>query len=249
MVARRSRFFLRPAVRVSAPRDPGYRVRMPRALVALLAAATLAGCGGGAGGTVPPASAGVNAYLRAVRADDPRAAYELLSERARATTSYDEFAAAWRGSRAERSHAASALRERVREGDLGERAAVTYPDGKRVHLVRERGGWRMESPLVSRHHAGRPRDALHLLAAALERSGPREILAVLTEERREVLRARLDAIARGLSKHIDDPLERVGSSRAELEWRDGGLRYRIVVREEDGEWRVHDLHITGTPES
>ena len=46
-----------------------------------------------------------------------------------------------------------------------------------------------------------------------------------------------------LSRRIDDKIDEIGSDRAELRWDENGIQYRIVLRKEDGEWRIDDIHI------
>ena len=42
-------------------------------------------------------------------------------------------------------------------------------------------------------------------------------------------------------------LDRFGPDRAELRWDENGIRYRIVLRKEDGEWRIDDIYIRPAP--
>lgn len=67
----------------------------------------LVACRGGAGARSPEALR--DAYARALAADDPAAAYALLSPELRAATSKEAFAARWKSQAAERAAAKAAL--------------------------------------------------------------------------------------------------------------------------------------------
>jgi len=102
----------------------------------------------------------VRAYLAALHSDDARAAYGLLAPDARKNMSFDQFALEWKQTAAERAWQAKALEESLKGNpDVGERALVSFSDGKLVQLEREGKTWRLESELVSRSRAKRPPQA------------------------------------------------------------------------------------------
>ncbi len=207
----------------------------------------LAGCGG-ARGPSSPASDGVRAYLNALRANDPHDAYDLLSSDARKKLSYDEFALQWKQSAEERSWQAKVLEDSLKGNpDVGERALVSFSDGKLVQLEREGKTWRLESELVSRSRAKEPRDAIRLFADAIAARDVGAALNVLTQRRRDGLTKQIEGFISGLGKRINDRLDRFGPDRAELRWDENGIRYRIVLRKEDDEWRVDDIYIRPAP--
>jgi len=215
--------------------------------VCALVAVMLGACAS-AGGRGTPAGQGVRALVVALRADDPRAAYDLLSSDVRRQVSYDDFALQWKQSAAERTWQARALEEGLRgDPDVGERAAVFYADGKSVQLEREGDTWRLESALVSRVRASRPRDAIRQLAEALRSRDLAGALRVLTARRRDGLARQIEGFVAGISRRIDDKIEEIGTDRAELRWDENGIRYRIVLRKEDGEWRIDDIHVRLAP--
>src|SRR5580698_2690842 len=144
-----------------------------RWLAAVLATSA---CGGPAAPTTPAAD-GVRAYVQALRKNDPRDAYELLSADARKRTSFDEFALTWKSSDKERAWQAKVLEDSLKgDPDVGERALISFPDGKLVQLEREGVTWRLDSELVSRSRAKQPRDAIRLFADAI---AARDVGAVL----------------------------------------------------------------------
>jgi len=208
---------------------------------------TVAGCG--AAGTQAPAADGVRALVAALRSDDPHAAYELLSADVRKTTSYDQFALQWKQSAAERAWQARALEESLRgDPDVGERAQVSYRDGKVVALERDGATWRLQQALIGRARATQPRDAIRELADALHHKDLAAALALLTTRRRDGITRQIEGFVGGLDKNIDGKLEETGTDRATLRWDENGIRYRIVLRKEDDEWRIDDIHIRPVPE-
>jgi hypothetical protein len=229
MVSRRLRFSARASVSA---------MRWPLVLVFVLAA-----CGGTIGRTSPAASS-VRDLVAALRADDPHQAYDLLSGDVRKQVSYDEFALSWKQSKAEREWQAKALEASLRgDPDVGERALASYSDGKMVELEREGKQWRLESALVSHSKASRPRDAIRMFAEALAHNDLDGVLRTLTARRRSGLAAQLEGFLSGLQRKIDDKIEETGSDRAELRWDENGIQYKIVLRKEEGEWRIDDIHV------
>jgi hypothetical protein len=208
------------------------------------ALALAVGACGGAIGRTSPAATSVRDLVSALRADDPRAAYGLLSADVRKQVSYDEFALQWKQSKAEREWQARALEESLRgDPDVGERALASFSDGKMVALEREGKAWRLESALVSHSRASRPRDAIRMFAEALSHNDLEGVLRTLTSRRRSGLAAQLEGFLDGLERRLDDKIEEIGTDRAELRWDENEVQYRIVLRKEDGEWRIDDIHI------
>jgi hypothetical protein len=228
------------------PLAPVRRLRA-RLLCLAAAAAVTAACGGPAGPSVPAAT-GVRAYIAALKSNDPRGAYDLLSAPVRKQVSYDEFALSWKQSEKERAWQAKVLEESLKGNpDVGERALVSYSDGKLVQLEREGTAWRLDSELVSRSRARRPRDAIRLFADAIAARDVSGVLGVLTQRRREGLTKQVEGFVAGIGKRINDKIDEFGNDRAELRWDENGIRYRIVLRKEDDEWRVDDIYIRPAP--
>ena len=216
---------------------------MKRVALALMIAA----CGGPAGPATPAAD-GVRAYLAALRSNDAHAAYDLLSHDARKNLSFDEFALEWKQSANERAWQAKALEESLKGNpDVGERALISFSDGKLVSLEREGKAWRLDSELVTRTHAKQPRDALRMFAEAVQARDVNGAMNVLTTRRREGIAKQVEGFISGLAKHANGPIDNFGSDRAELRWDENGVRYRIVLRKENDEWRVDDISIRTAP--
>jgi len=207
----------------------------------------VAACGG-ASGPSSPAADGVRAYVHALRDNNPREAYALLSSEARKKVSFDEFALAWKQSDKERTWQARVLEDGLKGNpDVGERALISFSDGKLVQLEREGVTWRLESELVSRSRAKQPRDAIRLFAEAISARDITGVLNVLTQRRRDGLTRQVEGFVAGIGKRINDRIDQFGNDRAELRWDENGIRYRIVLRKEDDEWRVDDIYIRPAP--
>jgi hypothetical protein len=221
------------------------------ASMAALATGAGAACGGGAARAREPAANGVSAYLAALRSDDARRAYSLLTDEVRKEISYDAFAAQWQEQKAERQQQARALEEDLRGGaDLGERAKVSFPDGKALSLHRQSGSWRLEGPLVSRVHAATPHVAVEVFAEALTSRDYDSVMHILTARRREGIGRQVDDFAASLARHLAGARHKiafVGKDRAELQWDDGEMQYKVVLRLEGEEWRVDDVHVRPAP--
>ena len=207
----------------------------------------LAACGG-PGGPASHAADGVRAYVQALRSNDAHDAYELMSSDARKQISFDEFALQWQKSGGEREWQAKALEDSLKGNpDVGERALVSYSDGKLVQLEREGKTWRLESELVGRSRSKEARDAIRLFADAISARDVTGALDVLTQRRRDGLMKQVEGFISGLAKHQNDRLDPESADRAELRWDENGVRYRIVLRKDNDEWRIDDIYIRPAP--
>jgi hypothetical protein len=218
---------------------------MHRALVVAFVA-LLAGCPAGVG-TSRPAADGVRALVAALRSESPRDAYDLMSASARKKISYDEFALQWKQTGPERAWQAKVLEESLKgDPDVGERAQVGF-GGQRVQLEREGKAWRLDSALISRSRATKSREALKLFAEAIKRRDVAAVLGVLTTRRREGLSRQIEGFLTGLEKHVHTGrIDESGTDRAVLRWDEAGIRYQIILRKEEDEWRVDDIVIRAT---
>jgi hypothetical protein len=198
-------------------------------------------------GPSSPASDGVRAYIAALRSNDPHDAYKLLASDERKKISFDEFALQWKQRQAERALQADQL-DKALSGNpsVGERAIIGFSDGKLVQLEREDKTWRLESELVSKTRAKRPRDAIRIFADAIHQRDVSSALKILTQRRRDGLTRQIEGFIAGIGKHVNGPIEE-HAERAELKWDENGIRYRIVLRKEEDEWRIDDIYIRPAP--
>jgi hypothetical protein len=214
--------------------------------LAVVVCLLFAACGGPRGPSSPAAN-GVHAYLKALKSNDAKDAYKLLSDSTRRRVSYDQFALEWKNSAKERAWQVAELEKSLKGNpDVGERALISFSDGKLVQLEREGKAWRLESELVSRSRAKRPRDAVRLFADAVGQRDVAAILGILTQRRRDGIAKQVEGFVAGIGKHVNGPLEEL-TDRAELRWDENGIRYRIVLRKEDDEWRIDDIYIRPAP--
>jgi hypothetical protein len=219
--------------------------RWPIGLVVVVA---VAACAGPAASSSAAASDGVRAYLAALQSNNPADAYKLLSDAAKQKMSFEEFSLQWRQTTAERDWQVHALEASVKGNpDVGERALFSYSDGKRVELDREGKSWRLESELVSRSRAKEPRDAIRLFADAISARDINAIMNVLSQRRRDALQKQVEGFVAGVVKRINDRVDQIAPDRAEMRWDENGLRYRIVLRKEDDEWRVDEIYVRPAP--
>ena len=217
-----------------------------------VALALATACGGAPGKrNTPPASTGVEAFVKSLRSDDPKAAYALLSSEVKSQLSFEEFATQWRETERERKDQAEALQEGLKGGpNLGERAKIVYQDGKTVYVLREAGTWRIESAMVSRVHAGRPHDAVKIFADALSRQDYEGVMQILTSRRRDGIDDQVESFVTSLLQHLagaNNTIETIGKDKAELRWDDEGRRYKIILLKEGDEWRIDDIYLRPIP--
>lgn len=230
----------------------GYREGVLRSLLlavtlSCVASASLGACGGSYNSKTP-ASDGVKALIAALGSDNPHRAYDLLSDDAKAKISYREFEEQWKQSAAERAWQTAALRDSLRGApDVGERAIVGYSDGKSVPLERDGKIWRVEAPLVTRAQTPRPRDAIRAFAEAIEDRDVSAALSMLSKRRRDVLARQIEGFLGGLGKRVNDVIDEYEGDHAELRWDENGVRYRVLLLREDGEWRIDDISIRFAP--
>ncbi len=180
-------------------------------------------------------------WTHALTGDDPRAAYELLAAPVRQNKPYAEFAREWDATKLERARQAEALARALDRGArLGERGELAIGDGQVTPLTHEPEGWRLERPLIAAVRPATPEEAIQRLADALEDRSFPALLRLLSSERQEAARSLLDAFVTGLRDHSTELVE-VSEDRATLVWTDGSRRWRVVLKREQGAWRIDDF--------
>lgn len=214
---------------------------------ALLALAiSLFGCGS-AQQQQPRAKTGFKMYLKALRSPKPDLAYEMLSREQKQKRSYEDFALDWKQNESERlSQALEIERTLGTNTGAGERAIAEYKDGRNAALVRDPEGWRLESPFVPRSRAQTAQVAIEIFAAAITAQSFPALMQVLSTRQREGLLTQLNQFSSSLQEQLGSANHEIyhpTKDRAELAWSKNGIRYRVSLLNENGEWHIDDVHL------
>ncbi len=199
----------------------------------------LAACGPKPGTTT--VTEGRDLYIAALRGDDPKPLYEMLSEEEREKISYEDWAKLWAETKAERTWRAQELADSSKKPVFAF-ANVRYADGQAVQLREEDRGWRLDQALVTVATTPTPEEALAQLRIAIETRDLGAMLSLLTAERRDALVRRIDAVLAGLDT-AEAGLFEVTPERYELSFAQDGVRYRLVFLLEGANWRVDELYL------
>lgn len=183
-----------------------------------------------------------DAQVAAWKADDPAAAYALLSPELRAATSYEEFEARWKEDAAE--HQAAVEQARALPPALSEpiHGGTTVHPGGRVLTWTEVGDELLVSDgLPGRPDTSTPAQAIRAFITAVRRADLQEVRAVLGD-------TLIDAIDEDWSARVDaieDALEEPGGLELSADLRRAELRYedgRAVTLEQTPQgWRITGL--------
>ncbi len=187
------------------------RRRLTRTLVAL---ALLSACE--RGGTRSPQAAR-EAYLTALRNDDPAAAYALLAPDVRARVEYASFKARWQADGAERkSTLAQAKAMAGGRAPTSHAATTVHADGVVLHWAKVGDRWLVTGGLPPASRASTPAGAIRGFVGALGRARLDTAQSFLSDELADGLRedwaARIEAIEAALAKpgaiELSDDLRR-----------------------------------------
>jgi len=218
------------------------RLRRPAALaLGICVCLSLAACGQNDRGSTSPERL-VDAHLAALEANDPRAAYALLSPQAQAKTPYEAFEARWERDAAEREATIEAAKNRS-PGERGATRAGTsvHSGGHVLHWTEVGGEYLVVSGLPGHQQSATPAQAIRAFITAVRRADLTEIRGLLTEELAEALdddwEARVDAIERAL----DQP----GSLELSADLKRAALRYEpnlaMTLEQTAQGWRILSL--------
>lgn len=210
---------------------------------------SLAACGPSAQNA--RAHTGLHSYLVALRGTDPKPVYQMLSADQRKDTTYEQWAKRWRESKAERELQAQQIEDslKIQQG-VNEDAQLRFEDGRTISLARAPEGWRLNQALLGRNRADQPDDALNLFSNAVRERNVDDLLQILSKRHRtrieEELGAFSDGLAAELAKGGSSPYL-LSDTRAELAWNYEGIRYKVVLLREEGEWLIDDVHMGPDP--
>ncbi len=212
-----------------------------KALAVALGGATGLGCATTGRARVETPRDVLAAVTVAARSRDAAVLYALLPDAARQAEPIEGFRA-----RMERDGAELGILADRTEGALGRENPVvdlSLADGEVVSEVDTREGWRLNQPGLGPPTALTPDGALRALHTALQRRSLGALLGVLSDRARGTLEVYLNEL---LVQTVDPSgLEHVAtagtgerSTAASIRLPDGRV---ILLRREDGAWRVDDI--------
>jgi hypothetical protein len=210
-------------------------------LLALVAGALIAvgaaGCGSSADGHHPRTA--LDRYVRAIRANNPRAAYELLSKKVKSRISFQAFARKWRKSYPELKLQADAIaNKRAEEKAYEIRARLDVGSQRKVTLAYQKDRWKILGGVGSGFASNSPREAVLALVHALENRNFTAFLKLLSKPKREKFLRELNLRLDKLKANLDREFEITGN-RARLQY---DPQYWIMLVKEDGVWRIVEFN-------
>jgi hypothetical protein len=195
-----------------------------------------------------PAATGVQAVINALNAADAKPAYELMTAQSRRAISFSEFSLQWKQREQERKAQIIALQAALKlQPSLNEQATLRLTNGRMAQLQRTADRWSLQSPLIATSVANSARDAVQLFARAVTERDLVAILSTLTARRRDGLAKQVKAFIAGIESHSNDALSDDGPDRRTLRWDDGGMRFEIILRLEEDQWRIDDIVVREVP--
>lgn len=189
------------------------------------------------------------AYARAIEKGRYDEAYALLSSEARADISRGEFE---RRLRAHPEETARWLEDLRTDSEAAlVRATVTGKDGQEIHLVYEKGAWRLDESSVDVYGQRTPRDALRAFVRAYDAKRWDVLIgfvpaAELSDLDQETLRkswegelkGEMDRIVEGLRASLERANIEVSAGRAAMIYAGGGTVELVL---EAGLWKIEDF--------
>ena len=207
------------------------------AMVAAVAMLATPGCAHRAAPSRPSADPdpALAAWQRAIAANDPHAAYALLSSALRARVSESDFALQWKAAQAD----LSTQEEALQTAHTVRQASGELADGRAWPLVREADRWRVAAVHPLEPGGDTPEDALRRLVAALDARDFDAVVALLAEPLRSTVEQALaDRVARLKAALRRGPIEASGNT-ARLRY---DPRYHLDLVQENGRWRIADFN-------
>jgi hypothetical protein len=175
----------------------------------------------------------------------------MLSAEQRKGTSYEQWAKRWSESKAERALQAEQIENSLRvQHGVDEEAQLRFDDGRTISLARSPEGWRLNQALLGRNRADQPDDALNLFSNAIRERRVDDMLQILSKRHRTRIETELRAFSEGLAEELAKSGRSpylLSETRAELAWHFDGIRYKVVLVREEGEWLIDDVHMGPDP--
>jgi hypothetical protein len=178
-------------------------------------------------------------YVRAIRDNNPRAAYDLLSKKVKSRISFQAFARKWRKNYPELKIQAAAIAKKRDEDKAYEiRARLALKNRRAVTLAWHKDRWKIVGGVGSGFASHSPREAVLALVRALETRNFSAFLKLLSKPRREKFLRELNLRLDKLKANLDRDFEITGN-RARLQY---DPQYWIMLVKENGVWRIVEFN-------
>lgn len=191
----------------------------------------------------------LDAYAQALAEGNVREAYELLSDEAKNSMSFEAFERMVRENPEEVQQIVRSL-ERP-SGDPLVTATVTTPDGESLLLVYEDGAWRVDGSAIDLYSQATPRQAVASFIRAFENKRYDVLMRFVPEAMREGLdekklksawegeqRAEIERLVQALKAALPTARVEMLGDRATMAYGAGGT---VELVEERGVWKVEEF--------
>lgn len=208
------------------------QIPVSAATVTLLGACMVSACGA----RVTRPESAVEAWVDAVRAGDWGAAWDQLADDARGGRSREEFVA-WCDQNSDRLRdQADAIATALPTSTADVRAAVPIDSARDARLVWRDGGWVFADDIPLLQGGDTPQETLSAVAALLQGPAMGDLLAALSESRRQTYLDEIAALSEALVAGASADLAVFGDYASVVL---GELT--IQLRREDGIWRLDSI--------
>jgi hypothetical protein len=222
--------------------------------ITLLAAALCCGWGGAltacsAEKTVQSPQQALDAYANALAAGQTRQAYDLLSDEAKNSMSFEAFERMVRENPEEISEIVQSLGRPA--ADPLVTATVTTPDGESLLLVYEEGAWRVDGSAIDLYSQATPRQTVTSFIRAFENKRYDVLIRFVPEAKREGLdekklksawegeqRAEVQRLTQALKAALPTARVELLGDRATMAYGAGGT---VELVREQGNWKVEEF--------
>lgn len=195
--------------------------------------AMLAGCASAA--VIEGPGPTVEAYARAVQAQDAEAVHALLDEESRESVATDDVARLLQENQQELNERAEIAQQQL--AGVNSRATVRLPSGEIAVLTLEDGEWKILGGVLDAPALQTPEDAIRAMRHALQRRSMSGVLRVLSRAPRAQLEAEVERFLDDTEDELDYDIEVEGN---EALVRASNGRVIHLVREA-GEWRIAEV--------
>lgn len=184
----------------------------------------------------------LDAHVAALEADDPAAAYALLSDEVKAQTPYEEYAARWRRDAKERTDTAKAAQGRTADEEGALYGGTTVHSGGQVLRWTEIAGeYYVASGLPGRSRAETPAEAVRAFIVAVRTTDFGRVRALLSDELADGLDDDWEARVEAIERALEEP----GALQLSDDLRRAALRYEsdraIRLEQSPDGWKITAL--------